>query len=184
MAQVVNFPTSMNLSNVKATAEPTMKGEFLEFQSQNQSYGQREKIRIPIANTANTWLHGNDSFLSGRFKVESTATGGSIQLDGSAFSLFQNARLLHNNVPIVEQIECGRLWNALFDFQVGYNERYSKQISHCIAVDENSTFHESLFGVTLTNDKFVYFSICLPMSIVGSLSEKSFPLGALNTGLY
>jgi hypothetical protein len=80
MSQVVNFPNSMDLRGVKATAEPTMKGEFLEFQSQNQSYGQREKIRIPISNTANTWLHGPDSFFSGRFKPTFTATGGSFKL--------------------------------------------------------------------------------------------------------
>ena len=162
MAQVVNFPTSMNLSNVKATAEPTMKGEFLEFQSQNQTYKQREKIRIPIANTANTWLHGNDSFLSGRFKIEHVATGGALAIDGTAFSLFQNARLLHNNVPIVEQIECGRLWNALFDFQVGHNDRHAKQLSHCIAHDDYTAMNTGLHGVSITSNKYVYFSICLP----------------------
>ena len=160
-----------------------MKGEFLEFQSQNQQYGQREKIRIPISNTANTWLHGPDSFLSGRFKITHVATAGSIQLDGTAFSLFRNARLLHNNVPIVEQIECSRLWNALFDFQVGHNDRHSKQISHCIAPNAHDKLDTSLFGVPITSNKYVYFSLCLPMSIVGSLSEKSFPLGALQTGL-
>lgn len=183
MSQVVNFPNSMDLRGVKATAEPTMKGEFLEFQSQNQSYGQREKIRIPISNTANTWLHGPDSFLSGRFKIGAVHTGGSIAIDGTVFSLFRNARLLHNNVPIVEQIECGRLWNALFDFQVGHNDRNAKQISHCIAPNDITELNSTLFGSVITSDKYVYFSLCLPMSIVGSLSEKSFPLGALQTGL-
>ena len=136
MTTVVNFPTSMNLSSFKATAEPTMKGEFLEYQTQNQSYGSREIIRINISNTANTWLHGNDSFLSGRFKVNGSSTGGSIAIDGSAYSLFTNARVTNNSVAIVEHVECGRLWNALFDIQVGHNDRHSKQISHCIAPDD------------------------------------------------
>jgi len=179
----INFPDSMDLRAIKATSEPTMKAEFLEFQSQNQTYGQREKIKIPISNTANTWLHGNDSFLSGRFKLTGALhPGGSISIDGTAFSLFKNARLLQNNVPIVEQIECGRNWNALFDFQVGHNDRYSKQISHCVAENNFVLMNPTLFGTKIVNNKYVYFSICLPMSIVGSLSEKSFPLGSLNTG--
>ena len=45
------------------------------------------------------------------------------------------------------------------------------------------TMNNNLHGVTLADGLYVYFCITLPMSIVGSLAEKSFPVGALKTNL-
>ena len=75
------------------------------------------------------------------------------------------------------------MWDALFDIQVGHNDRHSKQISHCIAPDEAIVYNTCLYGVTHDDGLYTYFCIPLPMSIVGTLSEKSFPLGALATNL-
>jgi hypothetical protein len=183
MSQVINFPTSMNLSNVKETAEPTMRGDFMAFQSQNQTYGARDTIRIPISNAANVWLHGNDSFLSLRVKITAEATGGLLSLDASCYSIFKNARLVHAGNILVEQNECGRLWNALFDIQVSAADRASKEITHGIIDDAQLNRSSGLFGTAVASDKYLYFCFPIPMSIVGTLSEKSFPLGALSTGL-
>jgi hypothetical protein len=72
MSQVINFPTSMNLSVTKETTEPTMRGDFLVFGSASQEHGAGSTIKIDISNVANTWLHGNDSFLSFRAKINAT----------------------------------------------------------------------------------------------------------------
>jgi hypothetical protein len=183
MSQVINFPTSMNLSSVKETAEPTMRGDFMAFGSQNQVYGARDMIKIPIPNASNVWLHGNDSFLSFRVKITGVATGGILSLDGSCYSIIKNARLVHAGNILVEQNECGRLWNALFDLQVSGADRASKEITHGVYDDIQISRSSGLFGTVVTNDKYLYFSFPLPMSIVGTLAEKSFPLGALSTGM-
>jgi hypothetical protein len=183
MSQIINFCESMNLSKVKETAEPSMRGDFIAFGTQNQVYGARETIKIPIGNVANTWLHGNDCMLSGRFKVTGAQTAGSMSIDGTCFSLFKNARLTNAGNILVEQNECGRLWNALFDLQVSISERPSKEVTHCVHWDAATPVGNGYFGSLVVLNKYLYFSICLPMSIVGSLSEKSFPLGALSTNL-
>jgi hypothetical protein len=183
MSQEINFPTSMNLRNVKETAEPTMRGDFMVFDSQNQTYGARSTIRIPIENAANTWLHGNDSFLSFRVKINGSSTGGAIALDGTCYSIFKNARLTQASNILCEQNECGRLWNSLFDLQVAGSERASKEITHGIQQNDFGSIANGLYGATISDGKYLYFSIALPMSIVGTLSEKSFPLSTLKTNL-
>jgi hypothetical protein len=183
MSQVINFPTSMNLSAVKETAEPTMKGDFMALGSQNQVYVARDTIRVPIPNASNIWLHGNDSFLSFRVKITGASTGGVLSIDGSCYSLIKNARLVHAGNILVEQNECGRLWNALFDLQVSGADRASKEITHGVLDDTQLSRSSGLFGSIVTNDKYLYFSFPLPMSIVGTLAEKSFPLGALSTSM-
>lgn len=180
MSQTINFPNSMNLSQVKATAETTMKADFMSFASQNQTYGARDTIRIPIPNTANTWLHGNDSFMSLRLKNNATVTGGKLSIDGNIYSLFRNARLIQAGNLLVEQNDCNRLWQALFDLQVSSSQRSSKEIT--MGIDFSPT-DKGLFGNEISNGKYSYFSFPLPMSIIGTLSEKSFPLGALSTGM-
>lgn len=181
MSQVINFPTSMNLSAVKETAEPTMKGEFISYASINQTYGSRQTIKIPIPSASNLWLHGQDCFISGRFKVNATCVGvgADLSIDGNAYSLFKNARLYNSSNLLTEVVDCNRLYHALFDLQVSYADRFGKDVTHCI--DPTSTF--GLYGQTIVSDKYMYFSMTLPMSIVGSLCDKSFPLGALKTGL-
>jgi hypothetical protein len=183
MSQEINFPTSMNLRNVKETAEPTMRGDFMVFDSQNQTYGARSTIRIPIENAANTWLHRNDSFLSFRVKINGSSTGGEIALDGTCYSIFRNARLTQASNILVEQNECARLWNGLFDLQVAGSERASKEITHGIQNNQYGSIANGLYGTTIKDGLYMYFSIPLPMSIIGTLSEKSFPLGALKTNL-
>jgi hypothetical protein len=180
--QKLNYPNSMNLNLVKETATPSMKGHFLDFTSQNTTYKARDTIRIPIANTANTWLHGNDSFLSCRVKISGTSTGGVLSLDSTVYSMFKSCRIIQGGNVLVEQQECGRLWNALFDLQVNGADRSSKEITMGMQVNGGITNY-SVMGTNIVSEKYLYFCFALPVSILGTLSEKSFPLGAITSPL-
>lgn len=181
MSQQLNFPNSMNLSMVKETAQTTMRGDFLQFTSQNTTYKARDTIKIPIANASNIWLHGQDSFISMRVKINGASTGGQLALDSTVYSMFKTARLTQGGNTLVEQNECGRLWNALFDLQVSGGDRASKEITMGVATGGYDNF--GIFGTPTIDGLYLYFSFPLPMSIVGTLSEKSFPLGAISTGM-
>jgi hypothetical protein len=60
--------------------------------------------------------------------------------------MFRNARLINAGSMLVEQNECGRLWNALFDLQVSAGDRMSKEITHGISNDTQLNRSSGLYG--------------------------------------
>jgi hypothetical protein len=69
--------------------------------------------------------------------------------------MFKNARLINAGNMLVEQGECGRLWNALFDLQVSASDRVSKEITH--GIQEDTTVD---FGSSYTVLRYQTVSIC------------------------
>lgn len=180
----VNLSDSMNLSKVKAPLAEEVKGSHLVFKSQNQTYGARDTIVIPIPTAPNSWLHPQDSFISFKFVPTFTITAGSMSLDATCYSIIRNIRVRQGANLLVNQRNCNRLWNAVYDVQVPSGERVSHQLS--LGVEDSTTDSPSghLYGAVLTSGQALGFSFTLPCSVVGSMQEKAIPLGALSSQLY
>ena len=182
MSQIVNFPPSMNLGAVKSPALEDMRPHMMSFRSQNANYGARDTVTIAIpTGQKGMYLHPSDSFISFRLTPVFTATGGTLALDANAYSVFRNARVRHGSNVLVNQRNCNRLWNALFDIQVGTSDREARQIDLGIEGDTTTSNVSNLFGVGLISGQSISCSFTLPMAVVGSLQEKAIPLGWLNT---
>lgn len=179
---VITLPTSMNLSEVKPSCVADMKGGLQRFRSDNSTYGAGDIIRIEIpCGRAGHWLHAQDSFIEGKFKLDYTYTGGTLAIDGNALSLFKSVRILHGSNVLVNVQNANRLYHAIYDIQVSSAERNAGQITMCIATEATTSPHNNLFGQPLAQSgvgaQTIPFAFTIPCSILGSLQEKAIPLG-------
>jgi hypothetical protein len=181
MSSTINLPKSMNLSEVKPQALNDMKGSMQQYKSQNQQYKQRDTVSIPIpTSTQGAWLHGSDSFISFRFTPEFTDPGvGNLFLDGNILSIFKNVRVRHGSNLLVNHREANRLYQSLFDTQTTSASRVSRSIDMGVYYSESVSTTNNLEGCNLENGKSHDFCVTLPIPLLGSLSEKSLPIGWL-----
>ena len=176
---VVQLPISMNLGDVKASCVADCKSSTQRLRSDNSTYRENDIVRIEIpCGRKGAWLHPQDSFLEFKFTpVFSAGTAGVISLDGNAFSIFKSIRILHGSNVLVNVQNCNRLYQALYDIQVTSAERNAGQITIGIQRENYNSPHCNLFGQVLTSGNTSQYSMTLPVSILGSLQEKSIPLG-------
>lgn len=189
MEQIIQLPSSMNLTEVKQTALPDMKANFLEIPSNNRVYAPRDTIQIEIPTGAKgTWLHAQDSYISYRFKPSFTCAAGQPSLDGTAFSIIKTVKVRHSSNYLVNQQNANRLYNALYDIQVGPAERNVNTIGLGVQNSTVSSVSNNLYGLQFAktgdaNLANAYYGVAHPLicSVVGSLQDHAIPLGWLNS---
>ena len=180
MSVELNYPQSLDMMAKKPAvpAEPLIT----RFRSDNATYGAGDIVRIEISTGGrNQFLLPNDSFLSFDFTSVHTATGGNVRLDGSAYSIFRRARVIHGSTTVIDIQNCGRLWNALRDAMVNYAARSVDAIR--LAGDDNTSTQASannyIAGRQLVSGTVNDAAFCLPLGLVGSLSKTATPLGLM-----
>jgi hypothetical protein len=173
----VNFPSSMNLSEGKQSAITSANASFQRIRSDNASYTDNDIIRIEIpTGRAGDFLHGSDSFISGKFKPEFTNTAGYVSIDSCIYSIIKSIKIYHGSNLIDSVDNANRLYNAIYDLQVHNSERHGDTINMMIS-DNVQNKLAGYFGQILTSGVEYDFSFTLPCALLGSLSEKALPLG-------
>lgn len=175
----INFPESLQM-NAKAPAAPA-DPLITRYRSDNASYSSGDIIRIEIPTGGRgQYLLPADSFLSFDFTSRHTATGGALSLDGSAYSIFRRARVIHGSTTLVDVQHCGRLWNALRDVMVNAAARSADEVRLGLAnaADQNSASAYTA-GLTLTDNQTYDAAFPLPLPLVGTLSKSALPLGLM-----
>jgi hypothetical protein len=178
-----NFPSSMNLANSKKSAIPDCHPSIQRIRSDNGSYGASEICRIEIpCGRSGDWLHPQDSFLEFKVKLEYTGgTAGAISLDGTIMSLFKSLRIYHGSNLLVNQQFANRMYNMLYDVQCNSAERNAGQI--CLGVKPSTVASTSnnLFGLTFVSGNVYQFSFALPVSLLGTLTDHTLPIGYMGS---
>lgn len=175
----INFPESLQM-NAKAPAAPA-DPLITRFRSDNTSYNAGDIIRIEIPTGGRgQYLLPADSFLSFDFTSNHTATGGALSLDGSAYSIFRRARVIHGSTTLVDTQHCGRLWNALRDAMVSVSSRSADEVRLGVenAANQLSAANYTA-GLTLTSGQAYDAAFPLPLPLVGTLSKSALPLGMM-----
>lgn len=180
MSVELNYPQSLDMMAKKPAvpAEPLIT----RFRSDNAEYSAGDIIRIEISTGGrNQFLLPNDSFLSFDFTSTHTATAGNLRLDGSAYSIFRRARVIHGSTTVIDIQNCGRLWNALRDAMVNYSARCADEVR--LAADADPTTQQStsnyLAGRQLVSNTSYDAAFALPLGLVGTLSKSATPLGLM-----
>lgn len=180
MSVELNYPQSLDMMAKKPAvpAEPLIT----RFRSDNSTYSAGDIIRIEISTGGrNQFLLPNDSFLSFDFVSTHTATAGNVRIDGSAYSIFRRARVIHGATTLIDIQNCGRLWNALRDAMVAFSSRSVDEIR--LAGDADSATQMSVnnyvAGRQLVSGTTYDSAFCLPLGLVGSLSKTATPLGMM-----
>lgn len=151
-------------------------GVFGAFSSQVVSF------TIPSGMSDSVFLDPNSTTLSFSLTYNVTtasagATGGSINLIGSAASWFDSLVLYSNNTPIETVNQYGLLQNFLLNNTVNYAERYGG-VSVAMGADSNS-----LNGIDLAHSATgtYKYNFCIPLcSVIGYNCDKFIPVGSLN----
>jgi hypothetical protein len=179
MSVELNYPQSLDMMAKKAAvpAEPLIT----RFRSDNATYGAGDIVRIEISTGGrNQFLLPTDSFLSFDFVSTHTATGGNLRIDGSAYSIFRRARVIHGSTTIIDIQNCGRLWNALRDAMVNYAARSVDAVRLAADVSANQmSANNYVAGRQLASGVTYDAAFCLPLGLVGSLSKTATPLGLM-----
>lgn len=168
---------SMNISAQKPALTPACEMQYQRYRASNAQYGAGDiiSIDIPTGGARNSFLHPGESFLELKFKPTFTLTGGALSLDNCAYSLFSSARIYHGSNELCNINNCGRLWNALFDYASGAS-RMARSIDmgcdHAIERD----------GRSLTSNSVYTFCIPLILPLLGSLSDHVLPIGWMEAG--
>lgn len=175
---VVSLPPSFDLQAVKPASSASGQAVFSKIRSDNSSYSAGDILRLTLSTGNNMFLNAQDSFVSFKFTPTFTNTGGSVRLDGSAYSIFKRITVYHGSSMIENQLNCNRLFNALYDAQAGAADRATGTIN--LMVDETGGIgtNNYTYGQVLVSGTSYNVSFCLP-SILGSYSEKAIPLGWL-----
>ena len=184
----MSLSKSLNLASQKPALAGGVSATFMKFRSQNSSYGADDvvSISIPCGQNKAQYLLPSESFLE--FDLNATlrsVTGATarVSLDNSIYSAIRALRLWHGSSLLVEHNHAGRLYNALFDFNRGY-----EQPGSVINFGTNPTT-EYLDGRPLpvgplaadaAEQPPMKFSIPLPCPIVGTLTSTSVPLGLMS----
>jgi hypothetical protein len=182
---IINLPDSMNLTEQKKVALVDMSPFSHKIRSTNTSYNPRDMIRINIPTGGNNGakLHGSDSYFSFDFTPIFTIAGGAMSLDGCAYSFFKNARLINGSNNISTLRNANRAWNMLYDVSVNSADRESDTNTMCLSISVTSSLGNNMYGKTLISGETYSCSFCLPMPLIGSLTDKSVPLSWLNAPL-
>ena len=178
----INFPESLQMS-AKAPAAPA-DPLITRYRSDNASYAAGDIIRIEIPTGGrNQFLLPSDSFLSFDFASTHsiTAVANSVlRLDGSAYSIFRRARVIHGSTTLVDTQHCGRLWSALRDAMVPASARIVDEVRlglDALATQANANNYTA--GLALTSGAVYDAAFPLPLPLVGSLSKTAIPLGLM-----
>lgn len=176
----INFPESLQM-NAKAPAAPA-DPLITRFRSDNTSYNAGDIIRIEISTGGRgQYLLPNDSFFSCDFVSTHTATAGNVRIDGSAYSMFRRARVIHGSTTLVDTQNCGRLWNALRDAMVNPGARAVDEIR--LAGDADTATQMSVnnyvAGRQIASGSTYDAAFALPLPLVGTLSKSAIPLGMM-----
>lgn len=178
---VVSLPPSFNYAETKPAATSAGSAVFSKIRSDGISYSAGDVARITIPTGANQFLSAQDSFLTLKFTPTFTNTTGNVRLDGTAYSLIKRLTVYHGSSMIENITNANRLYNAIYDIQVGQSERASGTIN--LLIDENQVAANAsngyMYGAPLTSGVAYQVSFCLP-SILGSFSDKAIPLAWLN----
>lgn len=177
----INFPESLQM-NAKAPAAPA-DPLITRFRSDNTSYSAGDIIRIEIPTGGRgQYLLPNDSFLSFDFTSTHsiTAVGSTVRLDGSAYSIFRRARVIHGSTTLVDVQHCGRLWSALRDIMVAPSSRVVDEVRlglDNVAAQTNANNYTA--GISMTSAQAYDAAFPLPLPLVGTLSKTAIPLGLM-----
>jgi hypothetical protein len=173
----INFPTSMNLASQKETSITSANASFQRIRSDNATYNDGDIVRLELSTgRKGQYLHGSDSFLSGKVKFEYTKTAGIVRIDSNAYSLFKSVKLYHGSNLIDNVYNANRLYSALYDFQVHQSEKIGDQIN-MMGMNDAGIILGSHHGAAVASDVFYDFSLTLPCALIGSLSDRALPLG-------
>lgn len=194
---IANFPPSLNLADIKASAVQEADGQFLRYRSDNSSYSNGDTIRIEIpCGRRGQYLHPQDGFMEYKMVAgTSTITAGSLYLDGNCLTYFKTLRILHGSNLLVNIPEYGRICHAMYDCQVSISERNSTgTVGMGVGSHQSSTGDDDLdiyqaslsgvFGHLISNGCSYQYSHPLMCPILGSLTSKAIPLGWLTSSLY
>jgi hypothetical protein len=182
---IINLPDSMNLTEQKKVALVDMTPFSHKIRSTNTSYNPRDMIRINIPTGGNNGakLHGSDSYFSFDFTPTFTIGGGIVSLDGCGYSFFKNARLINGSNNISTLRNANRAWNMLYDVSVNSSDRESDTNTMGLYNYTTVSRSNNMYGKSLVSGETYNISFCLPMPLVGSLTDKSVPLSWLNAPL-
>lgn len=172
----VTLSKSIDLpNNHPPSLDPSVTGKHIQLTADRAEYTPLSSAYIKIPKIG--YLHGNESFLSFSVKYTGTiGTGGSLHLDGCAYSLIRGLELTHGTEPLVSQSQdANRSWLALRDFSS------SGTNSDTIGLGADAT--DKSRGHAITANSTYNYSFCLPVSLIGSLSSgTATPLGWLAGG--
>ena len=177
----INFPESLQM-NAKAPAAPA-DPLITRFRSDNTSYNAGDIIRIELSTGGRgQYLLPADSFLSFDFTSSHsiTATNSTVRLDGSAYSIFRRARVIHGSTTLVDTQHCGRLWNALRDATVPSSARSADEVR--LGLDNLATqlnANNYTAGISMVSGQSYDAAFPLPLPLVGTLSKSALPLGMM-----
>ena len=176
----INFPESLQM-NAKAPAAPASP-LITRYRSDNSSYTPGDILRIEIPTGGRgQYLLPNDSFLSFDYVSTHTATAGNLRLDGSVYSMFRRARVIHGSTTLVDTQNCGRLFSCLRDAMVPSSARAVDEIR--LGGDSDTATQMSannyVAGRQLASGVTYDAGFVLPLPIVGSLSKTAIPLGLM-----
>jgi hypothetical protein len=186
---IINLPDSMNLTEQKKVALVDMSPFSHKIRSTNASYNPRDMIRINIPTGGGSGggngakLHGSDSYFSFDFTPTFTIGGGIMSLDGCGYSFFKNARLINGSNNISTLRNANRAWNMLYDVSVNSSDRESDTNTMGLYNYTTVSRSNNMYGKSLVSGETYNISFCLPMPLVGSLTDKSVPLSWLNAPL-
>lgn len=177
----INFPESlqMNAKGAAAPAEPTIT----RVRSDNASYSAGDIVRIEISTGGrNQYLLPLDSYLS--FDFTHTWTGSTastnVRVDGSAYSFFRRARVIHGSTVLVDTQHVSRLWNALRDISVSSSARAVDEIRLAVApFASQAQTANGMAGLALTSGNTYDAAFPLPLPLVGTLQKSAVPLGLM-----
>ncbi len=185
-----NFPTSMNLAQGKASAITDCNASFQRIKSDNSTYNPSDMCTIEIpCGRVGDFLHGQDSFIEFKVKPTFTATGGNLFLNGNAYSFIRRITVRHSSNQLIDIDNFNRLRHALYDAQANPAERTAGSINLGInpsitATEETGSVDNNINGIQLTSGQTYSFAFTLPIALLGSLSDKSTPLGWMSSSLY
>jgi hypothetical protein len=168
----------MNLAEGKQSAVTSANASFQRIRSDNTSYTDGDIIRIECpCGRAGDFLHGSDSFFSGKIKFDFASTGaGFVSIDQCIYSIIKSIKIYHGSNLIDSVDHANRLYNAIYDLQVHTSERAGDSINMMVLDDETNQI-SGYFGQVLLPNVEYDFSFTLPCALLGSLSDKSVPLG-------
>lgn len=174
MSNIVDLPVGLDLSKNKPLLNPTITGSIERYRSSQNAYAPLETCRIEIPTSGmGKYLHQDDSFLE--FKVTFTFTAGTastVNLDSSIYSILNTVRVVHGSNLLYNLNDARKLYNVLREFG-------SFSHSDCAMLGTNDS--SFIAGKALTTNTPYTFCCNLPISALGTLTDKSLPLSMMNS---